>query len=69
MRARDIVGKKVASVRQTRTTRDESHGGGSVWVFDAIVFEDGSEFYVNIEEGEYEPFETGAVIKPARGGE
>ena len=67
MRARDIVGKKVAAVRQIRCTRDETHGGGSVWLFESIVFEDGTRFYVYIEEGLYEPFVTGRVSKPTSG--
>jgi hypothetical protein len=69
MRARDIVGKKVASVRQTRITDDELHGGGSVWIFDAIRFEDGTVFYVVCNESEDTgAWPEGVVIKPTRGG-
>jgi len=66
MRARDIVGKKVASVHQTRIIRDEHHGSGSVWEFDSIVFEDGTRFYVYIENTEHLPFATGVVSKPTK---
>jgi hypothetical protein len=64
MRARDIVGKKVASVRQTRINNE----GASAWLFDAIYFEDGTIFYTNIEPGDAEPFVVGVIVKPTRGG-
>jgi len=65
MRARDIVGKKVASVRFDRFV--VRPGETPSCAFDAIVFDDGTIFYVTCNEAEgREPWPQGFVSKPTK---
>jgi hypothetical protein len=65
MRARDIVGKKVASVRFDRFV--VRPGETPSCAFDAIVFDDGTIFYVTCNEADdCEPWAKGFVVKPTK---
>jgi hypothetical protein len=69
MRARDIVGKKVASVHFDRELVARP-GSPPVCAFSRIVFEDGTIFFVSCRESENEgPWPTGIVIKPTMEGD
>ena len=65
MKARDIVGKRVAKVMQTYV-RDA--GRPAYWNLDAIVFEDGTTLRFVIREGDAENGVAGIVGEGARGG-
>jgi hypothetical protein len=63
MRARDIVGKKVAKVVQERTT---DNNGFALHALVAVVFHDGTELQFCVAEMPGDYAVTGVVVKKER---
>lgn len=60
MRAKDIIGKKVVKVEQTRAMANS----GVAYNIDRILFDDGTILYFNVGETEGDYVVEGATIKP-----
>ena len=67
MRAWDIMGKRVARVKQQRIVPREGEGDKTPdWSLDAVVFTDGTELWFTARESEVEPYVIGTVMRRKR---
>lgn len=64
MRARDVVGKRIVRVAQSRMWND--NGGGFVWNVDHLELEDGTLVWATTVETEGEYLHEFTALKPSR---
>lgn len=66
MNSRDVLGKKIVRIHQTRFY---DHGyNGWEYALTSIELEDGTKIYLHAHESETEPWVDATVRKPIKGG-